>query len=92
RREQRQKKRERLASELLPEKSDSVWDDVAPLLEQAMESLSSQDREVLVLRYFKNLTHQEVGQSVEISEEAARKRTSRALGKLRKKLMRLGVA
>ncbi len=49
----------------------------------ALEALAEADREVLVLRYLEQLSAQEVGAVLGVSESAAKKRALRALQKLR---------
>jgi len=63
--------------------NDSVWNQIAPLLDSAMEQLRDIDRNAIVLRYFQNKSLQEVGVALGIEERAAQKRVMRALEKLR---------
>src|SRR5262245_24738064 len=56
---------------------------LAEQLEPAMEQLDAADRDALVLRFLANRALREVGAELGISEEAARKRVTRALDKLR---------
>lgn len=60
--------------------SDAVLSD----LDEAMLRLSDVDRSAIVLRYYKNCTVLEVAEALNISEEAAKKRLSRGLDRLRK--------
>lgn len=53
------------------------------LLQEAMEDLPDDDRQILDLKYQDRLTHADIGQRLGISEEAARKRVKRALNRLR---------
>jgi hypothetical protein len=62
-----------------------------PLLDKAMASLGDTDRTVLALRYFENQTAAEIGQALKLNEDAAKKRVSRALEKLRKFFAKRGV-
>jgi len=68
------------------------WNEVAPVLDEAMQSLPEEDRDALVLRFFENRKLREVGRSLGATEEAARKRVDRALDKLRGELQSRGVA
>lgn len=68
------------------------WAQLAPHLDAALARLPSTDRDALLLKYLQDKTHQEVGASLGLSEEAARKRVSRALDRLRQLLHRRGVA
>ena len=51
---------------------------------EALENLKPSERDVVVLRYESGLSYREIGVAVGIDEATARKRTSRALGRLRK--------
>lgn len=62
---------------------DEAW------LRMGMEFLDPDDREVLVLRNWDNLSHKEIGRRLEISEEAARKRNKRAMLRLSKVVLSL---
>jgi RNA polymerase sigma factor (sigma-70 family) len=61
----------------------SAWQEIAPLLEQAMCSLPENDRVTVLLRFFERKPFREIGASLGVSEEAAKMRVSRALEKLR---------
>lgn len=74
------------ASEIIPE-----WDRVRPALDEAMTDLSDEDRDALLLRFFKNQDFRAIGQSLGVSDDAAQKRVSRALEKLRTEFTRRGV-
>ena len=63
--------------------SDSNWIHLAPHLDDAMQQLSDTDRLAILLRYFQNQPLREVGLALGLEEDAARKRVSRALDKLR---------
>jgi len=77
----------------LPESTDdSVWHQLAPLLDEAMARLGKKDREAVVLRYFKEKNLGEVAATMQISEAAAQSRVHRAVEKLRRLLMKRGVA
>jgi uncharacterized protein (TIGR03435 family) len=60
-----------------------VWPEIAPLLDAAMAGLNEIDRHAVVLRYFDGKSLKEVGAALGSNEEAAKKRVSRALEKLR---------
>jgi len=69
----------------------AVWEQLAPLLDEAMVSLGDTDRNVLALRFFENKTAHEIGGALKMNEEAAQKRVNRALEKLRKFFTKRGV-
>jgi RNA polymerase sigma factor (sigma-70 family) len=91
--EQRRRARETAALEALMIQPDPApdWEQLRPLLDTAMDSLSAADRDALVLRYFQRKELREVGTVLGVSDEAARKRVSRALDQLRDLLARRGV-
>jgi uncharacterized protein (TIGR03435 family) len=71
--------------------ADAVWQQMSPLLEEAMLRLSQSDRDALVLRFFEGRTLREVGAAMSASEEAAKKRVNRALDKLHLYFSKRGV-
>jgi len=72
--------------------TDPAWEQLAPLLDEAMAQLPDKDRDALVLRYFQNKSLREVGASLGVGEYAAQKRVSRAMEKLRAGFGRRGMA
>jgi RNA polymerase sigma factor (sigma-70 family) len=70
---------------------DTVWRELAPLLDEAMARLGTTDRDAVVLRYFENKSLREVGAALGVEERAAQKRVSRALEKLRRFFTKRGV-
>jgi len=92
RRESRRQARELTACELTAmQTSCSDWAQLAPVLDEAMERLDSMDRTAVLLRYFENKSLREVGQALGTSEDAAQKRVSRAVERLREDLAQQGV-
>ena len=89
----RRSKREEEASmqSILNESSPDAWDELAPLLDEAMASLGDADRNILALRYFENKSAAEIAGVMNLKEDAAKKRAGRALEKLRKFLAKRGV-
>lgn len=78
--EQRRAQREAFIMSAESSTSDATdWDHIAPLLDEAVHRLSEPDRRAILLRFFENRTHQEVARLLGVSQEAARKRTERAL-------------
>jgi len=76
---------ERQAMEQLIINSESApdWLPIRPVLDEAMDSLGDEDREALLLRYFKNLDFRAVGLALGVSDDTAQKRVSRAVERLR---------
>jgi RNA polymerase sigma factor (sigma-70 family) len=71
---------------------EKTWNQIAPLLDGAMEKLGQKDHDALVLRFFENKTFAEVGATLGASEDAAKMRVNRALEKLRKFFTKRGVS
>jgi RNA polymerase sigma factor (sigma-70 family) len=57
--------------------------DISPHLEELVGRLRSKDRQVILLRFYERKDFPEIALQLGISEEAARKRTGRAIQKLR---------
>ena len=93
--EQRRVAREQEAntmSALLHESSEKPdWDQLRPVLEDAMHELDEKDRLAVLHRFFRNKSLREVGVALGLNENAARMRVERALEKLRTQLARKGV-
>ncbi len=87
--EYRRQNRERKALEMnaLNEPSDADWNQLAPVLDEVMDELDSSDRNALVLRYFERRDFRAVGAALGVSDDAAQKRVSRAVEKLRELLV-----
>ena len=68
------------------------WEQIAPVLDEAMNRLSDPERNLLLLRFFKGALLHEVGKSLGVSEDAARMRVNRSLDKLRELLQQHGIA
>jgi len=62
---------------------DASWEHIAPQLDAALGALSEPDRDALLLRYFERKSAQEMAQILSISDEAAQKRVTRAVERLR---------
>jgi RNA polymerase sigma factor (sigma-70 family) len=92
RREARRQSREQAANQMNSiNAAEADWADVQPMLDEAMEVLDQTDRAALLLRYFENKSLREVGQTLGTTDDAAQKRVSRAVGRLRKFLVKRGV-
>jgi len=70
---------------------DNIWQQIAPLLDDALGKLGQKDHDALVLRFFENKSLGEVGLALGASEDTARMRVNRALEKLRKFFTKRGV-
>ncbi|MBL9186017.1 MAG: sigma-70 family RNA polymerase sigma factor [Opitutaceae bacterium] len=71
--------------------NDAAWTDLRPVIDEALGELDASDREAVLLRYFADLPHAQIGARLAISENAARMRVERALEKLHSRLARRGV-
>ena len=70
-------------NELLSTESDVKWENIAPHLDAGLGVLDEADRDALLLRYFERKSAREMAAVLGTSEEAAQKRVSRAVEKLR---------
>jgi uncharacterized protein (TIGR03435 family) len=72
--------------------SDPAWQQLSPMLDEAMMRLARPEREAVVLRFFKDRSLGEVATALNIKEPAAQKRVERALEKLRGYFLKRGVS
>lgn len=84
---------ERQAMEQLLTDTDAPvnWEQIRPALDEALDSLADDDREALLLRYFKNQDFRTVGNALGVSDDTAQKRVSRAVDRLREFFAKRGV-
>jgi uncharacterized protein (TIGR03435 family) len=61
----------------------SAWNQLAPLLDEAISRLGKNDRDAVMLRFFKEKSLREVAAGLNVSEAAAQRRVLRAVEKLR---------
>ena len=90
-RRRRAREQEAATMKMIDEISDHTWSRLAPLLDDALESLPQGDRSALLLRYFEGKSLAETGQALGLTDDAAQKRVSRATEKLRAYFTRRGV-
>lgn len=84
RQEHRRVAREQHAANLMTDSpQESAWSQIEPLLDSAMLQLDERDRDAIVLRFFENKSLKDVGAAMGINDDAAQKRLSRAVEKLR---------
>ena len=83
--------RERVAAQM-ETSADTNWMQIAPLLDEVVAQLSDKDRSAIVLRFYEQKSLDEVGNVLGVNADAAQKRVSRALEKLRKLFARRGVS
>ncbi|MGO8670240.1 MAG: RNA polymerase sigma factor [Capsulimonadaceae bacterium] len=87
----RRRAREGSLVDLVEPAAAPVESEIEPLLNEALSSLSMQDREVLFLHYFDDRSLSDVGRVLGISTEAAKKRSARAVERLRRMFASRGV-
>jgi RNA polymerase sigma factor (sigma-70 family) len=91
--EARRQAREQIAFQMSDMNDTSAdWTHIEPLLDEAMHFLDDADRAAILLRYFENKSLREVGEALGASEDAAQKRVSRAVERLREFLSKRKVA
>lgn len=74
-----------------PDAGDATWLEVQPMLDEGLAQLEEAERTAILLRFFQGKTLREVGSAIGLTDDAAQKRVSRALEKLRAILLRGGV-
>lgn len=94
--EQRRQHREQEAAVMnlqnqSPEPDEALWGNLGPHLDDALAALSEADRRAVLLRFFENKRMREVGERLGLGEDAAKKRVTRAVDKLRAFLTGRGV-
>ncbi len=90
--EVRRRSREQEAARWHAPEDPMAWDELAPQLDQALDQLEENDRDVLALRFLERRSAREIGAAMMLSEEAAQKRVSRALERLRAIFVERGLA
>jgi uncharacterized protein (TIGR03435 family) len=81
-----------MQSEIQPTAPDLFWEQMSPLLDEALATLGETDRQAVLLRFFENKSLAEVGSHLGTGEDTARKRVSRALEKLHRYFSKHGVS
>lgn len=91
--EHRRQVREQEAAQMnaISESPDNLWLQLEPVLDETIEELDPPDRQAIVLRFFERRDFRSVGNALGISDDAAQKRVSRAIEKLRALLVNRGV-
>jgi RNA polymerase sigma factor (sigma-70 family) len=87
----RVREQEAVLMNAIQSESPRDWEQIRPMLDEALDRLSREDRDALLLRYFEQRSLAEVGAAIGSNEDAARKRVSRALEKLREFFGKRGV-
>jgi RNA polymerase sigma factor (sigma-70 family) len=93
RRERRRQHRERQAAEMnaIENSPDAGFERMAPVLDEAINQLGAADRTAIMLRFFEGRDLRSIGAALGSNEDAAQKRVTRGLDKLRGLLGRRGM-
>ena len=78
-------------NQLLSAETLTAWEHIAPHLDAALGALSEPERDALLLRYFEGKSAHEMAQTLGINDDAAQKRVSRAVERLRAFFAKRGV-
>lgn len=68
-----------------------LWEEMTPCLDEALNQLSDDDRQAMLLRFFERKAMRDVGLALGVSEDAAKMRVSRAVHRLRDQFARRGI-
>ena len=79
----RNERQQPLPEQIMLDDQPDQWGKVEPLLDEAVDALRQSDRELILGRFFQKLSLRELGVSLGISEEAARKRVSRCIDQMK---------
>ena len=91
--ETRRRAREQHAVAMQTDRTEQVaWNEMTPVLDEALDGLDDADRQIVLLRFFEQRTMADLGRMLGITEDAAKMRVSRALGRLRTQLGSLGAS
>ncbi len=91
--DQRRRDRETITMKLAetPTTPAPGWDDLAPLVDEAIQQLKLGEQDALMLRFFEDKSYGEVGRILGLDEKTACQRVNRALEKMRGYFSRRGV-
>lgn len=86
-----QRRQQRQDSFGMNDSEQPPWQQISPLLDEAMARLREKERDAVVLRFFEGKSFAELSKSLGTTEAAAKMRVARALEKLRGSLAREGL-
>jgi RNA polymerase sigma factor (sigma-70 family) len=91
--QRRRQNRERQAAEMniQQDHTEASFEQIAPVLDEAINQLGKEDRAAITLRFFEGRDFRAIGEALGSNADAAQKRVTRALEKLRGLLGRRGV-
>lgn len=70
---------------------ETTWETLAPLVDDLLARLSADDRRIILMRFYEHRSLESVAAEMGLKEEAAKKRISRALDKLRLRFSSRGI-
>jgi RNA polymerase sigma factor (sigma-70 family) len=73
-----------------PDPNEILWQQLVPHLDQAVAALSEADRSAVLLKFYERMPLRQIGEKLGVSEEAAKKRVSRGVERMREFLLRRG--
>ena len=81
--ERRRQAREKETAEMnaLQDSPDTLWQQMAPMLDETIDVLETPDRQAIMLRFFERRDFRSIGAALGISDDAAQKRVTRAVEK-----------
>jgi RNA polymerase sigma factor (sigma-70 family) len=89
--ETRRRAREKEALLMQTESTETIPEELARQLDQAIDQLTEPEREAILLRFYSANSHSQVADALGITEDAAKMRVHRAVATLRKRLASAGV-
>jgi RNA polymerase sigma factor (sigma-70 family) len=92
RQERTRREREHAIAAMPESTSETPWEELVPVLDDALHQLPDQDRTVLALRFAQGKPMREVGEALGTTEAAAKMRVGRAIDKVRAYFQKRGVA
>jgi len=78
-------------NQILATDSEAGWEQIEPHLDAALGELNEPDRDAILLRYFARKSAGEIAAALGISDEAAQKRVTRAVERLRQLFAKRGI-
>lgn len=88
----RDRREQEAAVNLSPSEGVSLWEKLAPVLDEALCDLSEKDRGLILQRHINRESGETMAARLGVSESALRKRLERALNRLREGLAKRGIA
>lgn len=93
--ERRRRARERTAFAMQQLNSNPIrisGEKLMPLLDEMLEQLPRNDRDIVLMRFIGQRSFSDIAEVLHVTEDAARRRVDRALGRVRTKLAKRGIS